>query len=398
MKYPITPEYIQRMPDKLQRLYLALEEYILNDISQRFIDAAAAQDTALEKIRELQRRGYSLKDIEEYIKEFTGLTDSEFNDIMDDAVERNQRYYAYVISQSDIVNETFDKALMDAEIKAITEQTKGELVNITQSLGFSIRRNGKTVFMPIADAYQRVLDDAAIKVWSGGESYNKAIQDATNQLTESGLRTVVWQKEDAKGNVRVHTDHADVAARRAVMTSIVQISSKYSDALMEETDTPYMEITAHQGARDTERAGVPWASHKKWQGKVYSKKSGDIYPNVYSVCGWGDVQGLEGANCRHMHYPWFEGISERTYTDEQLDNIDPAPFKYQGRDYSAYKATQKMRQIERTIRKLKRMRDGYDKDSDGYKELNIKVKRLFKEYSDFSKVSGIPKQIARTYI
>ena len=397
MKYPITPDYIQRMPKELQRLYLALEAYILEDIAQRFLDADAAQQTAIDKIRMLQRRGYSLKDIEDYIKKFTGWTDAEYDRVMKDAVDRNQRYFDYVISKADIVADTFDSAAMQAEVDAITRQTHGELVNITRSLGFSIRRGAQVTFLPLANAYQRVLDDAAIKVLSGGESYGSAIQSAINELTESGVRTVTYERVDRNGNTRVRSDHLDVAVRRAVFTGITQISGKYSDALMEQTETPYIEVTAHRGARDVARAGIPWASHKKWQGKVYSKNSGDIYPSVYDVCGLGQVDGLEGANCRHLHYPWFEGISERTYTDEDLENIDPPPFTYQGREYSAYQATQKMRQIERTIRKVKRQRDGYEKGTDEYKALNARVRTLFQQYSEFSKLSGNPKQVGRTY-
>ena len=397
MKYPITPEYIQKQPKELQRLYLALEEYILKDIAQRFIDADGAQQTAIDKIRMLQRRGYSLKDIEDYIKKFTGMTDKEFDKVMQDAVDRNQRYFDYVISKADIVGDTFDSAAMKAEIDAITRQTQGALTNITRSLGFSLRVNGQTIFMPLASAYQRVLDDASIKVLSGGESYGNAIQSAINELTESGIRAVTYERIDANGKYRVRSDHVDVAVRRAVFTGITQISGKYSDTLMEQTDTPYVEITAHRGARDVKRAGIPWASHKDWQGKVYSKRAVDKYPSVYAVCGLGQVDGLEGANCRHLHYPWFEGISERTYTDEDLKNIDPPPFKYQGREYNAYEATQKMRQIERTIRKVKRQRDGYDKGTDEYKALNARVRRLFADYTEFSKLSGNPKQVGRTY-
>jgi hypothetical protein len=351
------------------------------------------QETALEQIRILQRRGYSLNSIDSYLKRFTGLADSEFNSLFDDAVERNQAYYDYVISKSDILNESFDNSMMSTEIEAIRRQTNGELQNLTRSLGFSIKQNGKTTFLSVADAYQKTLDDATMKVWSGSTSYNQAIQEAKNTLTASGIKVVTYQS----GN-KVHTDLADVAARRAVMTGIVQMSGQYSNALMEQTDTPYMEITAHQGARDIDRPGIPWANHKRWQGKVYSIRSGDIYPNVYSVCGLGYVDGLEGANCRHLHHPYFLGVSERTYTDVELENIDPPPFKYQGKEYTAYQATQKMRQIERNIRALKRKRDGYDKGTDEYKALNVRVKTLFKEYNNFSTVSGVTKQISRTYI
>ena len=55
---------------------------------------------------------------------------------------------------------------------------------------------------------------------------------------------------------------------------------------------------------------------------------------------------------------------ERSYTDEELANIDPPPFTFEGKEYSAYEATQMQRQIETAMRTQKRKMDGYEAAGD----------------------------------
>ena len=46
------------------------------------------------------------------------------------------------------------------------------------------------------------------------------------------------------------------------------------------------------------------------------------------------------ADVRHKWYPFIPGVMERSYTDEELKNIDPPPFTFEGKEYDAYEATQ----------------------------------------------------------
>lgn len=127
---------------------------------------------------------------------------------------------------------------------------------------------------------------------------------------------------------------------------------------------------------------------------------GVAHPSIYEVCGWGEVDGLEGANCRHHHFPFVVGVSKRTYTDEQLENIDPQPFEYQGRTYTAYEATQKQRQIETAMRKCKREIIGYKSaglENDA-QDASIKLGRLSREYKSFSNAAGIRTQPERSMV
>lgn len=69
----------------------------------------------------------------------------------------------------------------------------------------------------------------------------------------------------------------------------------------------------------------------------------------------------QGANCRHIRNPFVVGVSERTYTDQQLEHIDDGlGCTYDGVDYTAYQATQMQRRIERSIRKQTRLRNAYE--------------------------------------
>ena len=300
-------------------------------------------------------------------------------------VERNQKYYTEVI---DLARVTQPDVLVDATtIDAIKRQTRGVFRNITASMGFLVDA-GRTM-LPPAKAYQWALDAATLKVESGAISYGQAIKDAVRELARGGLRVVDYESG--------HRDHVDVAARRAVMTGVSQMCSKYTEQAAEYLETPYYEVSAHAGARDV-LGRSPWASHKEWQGKVYSTRSGDIYPNIYEVCGLGAVDGLEGVNCRHRRNVWVEGVSERTYTDEQLAHIDDGlGCTFEGKTYTAYEATQEQRKVERTIRKLKREKAAYSAAglTDEEQAVNIKLRRLNAKYKAFSKAAGLPEQRER---
>lgn len=389
MRYPITPEFMYSLPLPLIYLIQRLEEQILEDICSRIAVTGEMTETAIEHIRALQRRGYDYKKINEYIRKTLKLTQSEFDAVWNKAVQRNQQYFDTLIDDNLILGENnFNADLFMQEINAIEMQTLGELTNITRSMGFAYRAPDGTVKVDdIGRMYQRVLDDALMRVESG-QSYNAAIRDATKMLTDSGLQYVDYESG--------WHNRVDVAARRAVMTGVTQLSRQYTEQTATLLDTPYREVTAHRGARDGE-GKTPWASHKKWQGRVYSVRTGDIYPSIYEVCGLDEVDGLCGANCRHMYHIWIEGVSERTYTDEELENIDPPPFEFEGKQYTFYEATQKQRQVEASLRKVKReliAAKGLGDDEE-YTTKAVRYRRLNEEYEAFSKVAGLRPQRER---
>lgn len=383
--YPFSPALLDALPEELAELFRSLEDTLLDEICSRLKLADQLNEVTVQNIRALRSHGIDLKDIEKAIRKTSGISKTKLNKLLDDVVERNQKYYTELI---DLAHITQPETLVSVEDTwAIYEQTKQTLRNITRSMGFLVDA-GRTM-LPPAKAYQWALDNAVMQVQSGAINYNQAIKTAVKQLADSGLKVVDYESG--------HRDQIDVAARRAVMTGVNQICAKYTEQSAQYLETPYFEVSAHAGARD-KPGPSPWSSHKDWQGKVYSIRADDIYQSIYEVCGLGAVDGLEGANCRHRRNVWVEGVSERTYTDEQLEHIDDdLGCEFDGKKYTAYEATQMQRRVEREARKLKREKAAYKAAGLHEEEqaVNIRLRRLNAKYKAFSAAAGLPEQRER---
>ncbi len=391
MKYPFQPDILDALPEELAELFRTLELTLLKEICSRLKAAGQLNEVTVQDIRALRSHGIDLKDIERAIQKTTGISRKKLNALLADVVERNQQYYSEVL---DLANLTApDMLVSNADIAAITTHAQREFGNLTRSMGFLVD-NGRTM-LPPARAYQWALDNAVMQMQSGAINYNQAIASAVKQLADSGIKTVSYESG--------HIDSIDVAARRAVMTGVSQLCDKYTEQSAEYLGTRYYEISAHSGARD-KPGPSPWSSHKDWQGKVYyASDHGEPdplgkYPDLVDKTGFGYVDGLEGANCRHRRWAWLEGVMERTYTDEQLEHIDDGlGCEFEGKHYTAYEATQMQRSIERSIRKQERLKAAYEAAGlkDKAQEVNIRIRRLKKKYKDFSKAAGLPEQWER---
>lgn len=382
-RYPFIPELLDALPEELAELFRALEITLLEEICSRLKAADELNEVTVQDIQALRSHGIDLKSIEKAISKTAGISKQKLNSLLNDVVERNQKYYTELI---DLAHVTRPETLVDAAtVDAIKRQTHDTFRNLTASMGFIV---GNTMLKP-ARAYQWALDNAEMQIQSGAINYNQAIKTAVKQLADSGLKVVDYESG--------HRDQIDVAARRAVMTGVNQICAKYTERSAQYLETPYFEVSAHAGARD-KPGPSPWSSHKDWQGKVYSIRANDIYPSIYEVCGLGAVDGLEGANCRHRRNVWVEGVSERTYTDDQLEHIDDGlGCTFDGKTYTAYEATQMQRRVEREVRKLKREKAAYKAAElhEDEQAVNIRLRRLNAKYKAFSAAAGLPEQRER---
>lgn len=395
MKYPFQPEVLDALPEELAELFRALEITLLDEICSRLKIADELNEVTVQDIQALRSHGIDLKNIEEAISKTAGVSKQKLNSLLNDVVERNQKYYTEVI---DLAHVTQPETLVDAAtVDAIKRQTHDTFRNLTASMGFLV---GNTMLKP-ARAYQWALDNAEMQIQSGAINYNQAIKIAVKQLADSGLKVVDYESG--------HRDQIDVAVRRAVMTAVNQLNRKYSEQSMDFLQTDLVQVEAHAGARDID-GPKGWENHKKWQGKLYrwaefTKKYPDAskgeYPDFESTCGIGDVTGILGANCRHSWSAFVEGVMERTYTDKQLEHIDDGlGCTFEGKTYTAYEATQMQRRVERTIRKLKSEKAAYKAAglTEDAMALNTRLHRFSTKYKAFSAAAGLPEQWERTKV
>lgn len=375
-------DYKKQLSGQIEKHFLNLEQMILEDIVRRIKKAGKITSTADWQINRLRIIGYSSEDIEKMIKETLSLSYPDVFELYDKVID-----WEYVRNK-DIYEQVNAKYIPYEENKELQQLTSGlvqqsneELRNITQSMGFYVDYgNGKLVMTPLADIYQNYLDQAIMGVIYGTFDYNTMIRKVVMQLTNSGLRQVDY----ASG----WHNRVDVAARRAVMTGISQLTGKISDMNAEKLGTEHFEVAWHSGARP---------SHAVWQGKVWSKKE------LVTVCGLGTGPGLLGWNCYHEYYPFVKGISERNWTDEWLEEQnrkENVPKTFNGKEYTLYKAKQQQRKMETAMRaqreKVVLLKQG-GADPDDVMLARAKYQGQLNEYARFCKKMGLTEEKERIY-
>jgi len=376
-------EYKEKLSRQIEKNYLELEERIMQDIVRRIRKTGNITSTADYQINRLLILGNSSEDVEKMIKDALGATYPEMFELYDKVINweyvRNKDIYEQI-------NQKFIPYDENYQLQQLTEgyirQTQGELENITQSLGFYLDYgNGRRVLTPLSQVYQGYLDAAMMDITSGAFDYNSVLRKVVTQLTNSGLRTIDY----ASG----HSNRVEVAARRAVMTGISQLTGRISEMNAEKLGTDYFEVAWHSGARP---------SHAVWQGRVYSKD------DLYRICGLGTVTGLLGANCYHEYYPFFPGLSERNWSDqwlEEMDREENTPKKFNGKEYTLYEAKQQQRRMETAMRaqreKVDLMRKG-GAHPDEVMLAKCKYQAQLDEYARFSKKMGLKQERERIYI
>ena len=386
----LNPNELEYIPDRLTKLYRELQLNIMQDIVERLSVNKDITRTADWEISRLYELGAAKEVIRRHIRRTLKLTANEVERIYSDVLAEDYARYAPIYRQrgQSFIPFRENKQLQQL-IARVKEQTNGELKNITQSLGFALKNpDGTRTFRPLSKVYQQTLDKSAFGMLSGVYDYNTMIKQAVQELTDSGLRTVVYETDDGK-TIRTHINRVEVAARRALMTGFNQVVAKITEDNAEQLDTDKFEITYHRGARPT---------HQPWQGRVYTKEQ------LVTVCGYGAVDGLKGANCYHDFHPFFDGISKRLYTDEELDRMNAeenTPKKYGDKEYTVYEALQRQRRMETSMRrkreKIGLLEKGEANEDDILAE-KAKYHALSDEYAEFSKAMGLPQQRERISI
>lgn len=375
-------EYQDKMVDKMTARFTALEGRIMQDIVRRINMTGKITSTADWQINRLKILGYSSEDIEASLKETLNATYPEMFELYDQVINweyvRNKDVYEQINAEYIPYEENEQ---LQQIMEGIKRQTRDELDNITQSLGFYLDYgDGKRILTPLAQVYQGFLDAACMDIVSGAFDYNSVLRRVVTQLTNSGLRQIDY--------VSGRANRIDVAARRAIMTGMSQITGKITDYNAEKLGADHFEVAWHSGARPT---------HAVWQGKVWTSEQ------LVNVCGLGSATGLLGVNCYHEYYPFFPGISERNWTDEWLEEKkrqENIPKTFGGKEYTLYEAKQQQRKMETAMRaqreKVKLLEAG-GANPDDVMLARAKYQGQLNEYSRFCKKMGLTEERERIY-
>ena len=309
----LTPNYLQKCTDGIERQYQQLVTEILVDLADRISHAHGMTSTAEylnEKLREMSLHQVW---INQMLAKVLNTTEEEVEKLMEESTYKSTR--------SEIKNleaHGYDTSGLEfaAQIEKSTNVAKNEITNLTRTTG------------QLATAkLMNIYDQAYLQVSSGAYSYDQAVTNAVKKLAKDGLGEVTYPT-GARRTV-------EAAVRVAVRTSVSQNALKCEEDMLDDMDVNLVEVSSHLGARP---------SHAIWQGKIYWRKHPEgNYENFYEATGYGTPTGLGGYNCRHQHYAYFGDDDEQAYhhIDETLNK-------------EAYDMEQTQRSLERKLREWDR--------------------------------------------
>lgn len=367
---------------KLERLFMLAEQDIMADIVRRVKSAGRITSTADWQLQRMHMLGNSSKMLAAKMQSLSGASSDEISDLFAKAAN-----YAY----------TRDKALYEASglaqvpysqnaelrqlVHAITAQTNASIYNLTRTTGFMIRgADGRLAFSDLSDIYNGYLDRNVTAMLSGAMDYNSLIRNTVRDLTSSGIRSV-----DYASGRHVRTD---AAVRTAILTGFGQLTSQVTFMNARQLGTDKFEVSWHPAARP---------DHQYWQGRVYTRRQ------LESVCGYGRVDGLCGANCRHVFYPYIEGVSERNFSDDDLrilNEEENAYREFRGKQLNDYEASQEQRKLETAMKAYRERVELLELGDAAEEDITLaasKLKALKQQYRELCRFFRFEEQWERVY-
>lgn len=379
----LTGDEIEALPIGLEKKFRSLEKRIMRDIIRRLKAAGEITRSADWQIYRASELGKGMDDIRSEIAETLKATDAEVDKLFDEAAKTD---WTRCKNLYESVGQTYvsyrDNQVLQQLVTAIKDQTQETFKNITGTLGVATSNRGRIKTVSLTEYFTDTLDSAVLDITSGAFDYNSVLKRTVTGLVNSGIRTINYDSVSK----RPTTARIDVAARRAVMTGVNQLAAKISEDNAKAVGTDMYEVSAHSCCRP---------EHLDWQGGWYTMEQ------LKSVCGYGRVDGLKGANCGHDFYAVIPGLSVPLYSPEELAKMrkdELTKHEWNGKEYTKYEASQRQRKLERTLaartHAVDLLKEG-GADEKTVIEAKASAMAVSREYTNFSKAMGLPQQRER---
>lgn len=364
----LSPQYLEGTADDLVDIYAQLETDILQDMARRIAKLGKITDTTKWQSQMLAEAGGLKRNIEQILKKYDKKT-----------TQAVTAAYTSALNKSTAAD---NRIFKEATGRTVGEGNAQQMLATIQKAHSDLSRLTLTTATTSEQTFVQQANRVYMDVQSGAFDYDTAVKSAANEMAKRGITTVQYE------NSKPVTRTIESAVRMNVLTGINQTASAMSMNNCDELGCDLVETSAHLGARP---------EHEAWQGQIFSLSGTSKKYPPFSVCRYGEADGICGINCRHSFYPYFEDLDPH-YTADDLDEMSEGKVTYNGKEISRYEGEQGLRKIERNIRKYKRQaltQEAAGVDSTGARR---KIGEWQATARDFTKQTGIQRDSAREYI
>ena len=366
--------------DPLEELIQNTSDEIIGIIARRVKSFEGLSPTDINKLVNMSRNK-DLEEIKKLLADLTEKTEQEIQNIFEKSAKENDKFSQRLFEAKNIPQATY---LSSKQLKSILEQfmdeTSGRVLNLSKTRAFVIE--GKVT--DISKAYKNVINRAVYQASQGFVDYKTAMRRSVIELAQSGIQVVEFDTG--------YTRRLDSQVRMNVLDGLSQMNMAYYEQQGEEFGADGYEISAHSLCAE---------DHLHIQGKQYTKEQ-------YKAINSSLVRPIGTMNCRHVAYPILIGISEPAYTSAELNEMAQNSTEVvtytnllgEKKTVERYQATQRQRQIETQIRRLKSEKYALEQlgDTIGATEIQKKINDKVKYYKKMSSEVGILPKLDRLSI
>lgn len=319
----ITPHQLDLFTEPVADIYRALEDEIFQMVAKRLkTNPTHGKDYVLQwQVEKMQQLRILNTETVRELSKATGLSERKIRKAIENVG------YGTIRSVDDELKGIYDPLPRPSHIDQILEsyvrQTFREIDNfVNQTLITTNYGEGTVTRM-----YRRIVEETTGRVLAGTKTINQMVAETVIRWANRGIETAFV---DRGGNVWSLERYAETVIRSTANRTYNELRM----SRMQEYGVDLVLVSSLPDAREI---------CSQIQGKVASM-SGDHprYPSIYDY-GYGTPGGIRGINCRHIFYPFIEGLSENNQPQYPQSEVQ-----------ERREQVQKQRYYERQIRKAKR--------------------------------------------
>ena len=266
---------------------------------------------------------------------------------------------------------------LESWIAGVAEATHGRLRNIANTSVVGVVTHSG--FMTPGDAYKAMIDQAAAQMASGKTGLNAAVRSVLKQFADSGLAVAEYESG--------RTRSLGAAIEMNLKEATSQVYQGVQRRVGQEFGADGVEISAH---------GDCAPDHLDIQGRQFTLEEYEKLNNSLP-------RPIGTLNCRHTIYTIIIGVSEPTYSDEELAEMRAkslAVQEFDGKQMTIYEASQMQRRLERGIRQQKNRSVIAKAAGDDVmrREAQMKINQMTGKYKDLSDTFGLKTKAKRMQV
>ncbi|WP_277892483.1 phage minor capsid protein [Enterococcus lactis] len=328
----ITPDKMQRDADSITNIYSELEDRIFNIIikalKQSRFENVEKEDVLLWQAKQLSKMGVLNENVIDLLASYTGETQEAIEQLIKGngvkVVNEIDRELERMVHKSVPVSDDVNKIL-----DSLIRQTFKDLNNNVNQTLITTNFNENAVMR----AYQAILKQSTLESMTGLKTHEKAVKDNVYKMVDMGIKSGFVDKAGREWSMEAYS-------RTVIQSTSHRTFNDLRLKRMEDFDC----VTALMSSHPSSRKACA-TIQGDWVLVVPKNKAPDEFKHLPSIYdhGYGDPDGTQGINCKHILYPGRPDINTNNQpqydADEAQENAD---------------IQQKQRKLERDIRYQKK--------------------------------------------